>query len=230
MEEGGVSQCLLGKTEKNVLLFFIPSSNSNIFFFFSPRLYLEALLHYLMGFFTQVSHPFYTNGSLDILHLPHCMLLTMRQYQDSSESSFSANIFDFQQKSLFSSGKQVFFYIIFLLVKCSAFFVKIYFVAGIFQTVPHRKLKQSPVGEGRRTALALTKFCNLHFYSRQEGLELVGVCQANGKKKKNESSSVLLRTLTIMPKKVTSVMRAVCSSKQTAVFPTISQQRTLKTW
>lgn len=176
-----------GKLKKCVIVLPFFLKFQHFYYFFFPRLYLEALLRYLMGFFTQVSHPFYTNGSLDILHLPHCMLLTMRQYQDSSKSSFSANVFDFQQKSLFSSGKQVFFYIIFLLVKCSAFFVKIYFLAGFFQTVPHRKLKQSPVGEGRRTALASTKFCNLHFYSRQEGLELVGVCQANRgtKKKKN---------------------------------------------
>lgn len=134
--------------------FFFPSlnlplhpQNSNIWAKMFPRLYTEELLHYLMRFLVQVHHILTWTAPWTCL-ISHTACPLPGGHGDPG--TLLTQIF--QPTSLISSRNLCFplessyFSHIYVSQKFGVF-VKIYFfLADFFQSIPHEKLKPSPVG------------------------------------------------------------------------------------
>lgn len=194
-------------------------------------LYLGELLYHLMGFLIHVPQHFDANSSQNTSHLLHCMSLPRRTMVILGHFwlKFFNQVFWFSVESALSSGKRIFFRYFFLSKAWGL--VKIHFLACFSPSVSRRKLKQSfTLGYGFGIAiLPQTGGAGISgCFSGQKGREKTTICSLKLQK---------LNILTIMPKKITSVVRTVrnslkpnniSDSKFQTVFSTTGQWQNLK--
>lgn len=141
------------------------------------RLYLEVLLHYLIGFLVQAPH-YVDTKSLGHVASPTLACHLPEGHGDPGAlltQSFLPTFLIFSRNLHFPVESRYFFHI-FLSVKSSEVLSKYIFWQN-FSNQFHVRSWRWILWEGKRASLALTKVLQLQCYPRQEGLELVGVYQ-----------------------------------------------------